>query len=441
LGNLETPQKIRTLQEKLYLKAKNESGFRFYLLYDKVYRTDILTHAYAVARANGGTCGVDVVMFEDIEAGQGVAAFLAELQEELRTQTYRPKPVRRVYIPKPTGGKRPLGIPCIRDRVAQTAVLLLLDPIFEADLTDNAYAYRKNRSAHDALKQTHRLLRNGYTDVVDADLSQYFDTIPHRELMRCVARRIVDRKLLRLIKMWLKVPVQERDKEGKDQLTGGKGSTRGTPQGGVISPLLANLYMRRFLLTWEQRKYPEKLKAVVVNYADDFVILCRQTAREARAVAERIIDGMKLTVNPEKTRIVAAWEQPFDFLGYTFGVCYGYERGQPYLGAKPSKVRVQRFYHRLRDYLRSVTAAPRDDVVQRMNQMLAGWANYYSYGTISGTYRKLNGQVRKCFRRWLCRRHKVRGRGLRRFPDAKLHQMGLLDLTMLLKARRSHALR
>jgi RNA-directed DNA polymerase len=275
--------------------------------------------------------------------------------------------------------------------------------------------------------------------VVDADLSQYFDTIPHRELMRCVARRVVDRKLLRLIKMWLKVPVQERDKDGQDHLTGGKQSTRGTPQGGVISPLLANLYMRRFLLTWEQWKLSEKLKAVVVNYADDFVILCRQTAEEAKAAAERIIGGIKLTMHPEKTRIVAAWEQPFDFLGYTFGVCYGHERGQPYLGAKPSKVRVQRFYRRLRKYLRSATTEPREDVVRKVNQMLAGWANYYSYGTISDTYRKLNGLVRNCFRRWLCRRHKVRGRGLRRFPDAKLYQMGLLDLITVLKARRSHA--
>ena len=439
LGNLETPEKIRTLQEKLYLKAKNEPRFRFYSLYDKVYRSDILAHAYALARANDGTWGVDVLTFEDIENGQGVEAFLEELQEELRVQTYRPKPVRRVYIPKPTGGKRPLGIPCIRDRVAQTAVLLLLDPVFEADLTDSAFAYRKNRSAHDAIKRTHRLLRSGHTEVVDADLSQYFDTIPHHELMRCVARRIVDRKLLRLIKMWLKVPVEERGDDGQYRVTGGKGSTRGTPQGGVISPLLANLYMRRFLLAWEQRKLPEKLKAVVVNYADDFVILCRQTAGEARAAAEGIIRGIKLTINPEKTRTVDAWEQPFEFLGYTFGICYGYERGQRYLGAKPSKVRVKRFYRRLHDYLRLSSNEPLKDVVRQVNQRLAGWANYYSYGTVSDTYRKLNGLVRKCFRRWLCRRHKVRGRGLRRFPDEQLHQLGLLDLTKLLKTRRSHA--
>jgi RNA-directed DNA polymerase len=439
LDDLETPEQIRTLQEKLYLKAKNEPRFRFYILYDKVHRADFLAHAYELARANGGACGVDGVTFQSIEEGQGVAAFLAELREELRAQTYRAKPVRRVYIPKPTGGMRPLGIPCIRDRVVQGAVLLLLDPIFEADLTDNAWAYRRGRGAHGALKETHRLLRAGYTDVVDADLSKYFDTIPHRELMRCVARRIVDRKLLRLIKMWLKVPVEERDEDGQTHTTGGKKSDRGTPQGGVISPLLANLYMRRFLLAWQQRELPTKLQAVVVNYADDFVILCRHTAEQAKAVAERIIGSMKLAMNAEKTRIVEAWQQSFDFLGYTFGVCYAPETGRPYLGAKPSRVRVQRFYRGLHDYLRSVRTERREDVVLRLNQKLAGWANYYSYGTLTTAYRRLNRLVRNCFRGWLCRRHKVQSRGQRRFPDEALHAMGLLDLERLLVTRRSHA--
>lgn len=440
LGSLETPEKIRTLQEKLYLKAKNEPRFRFYTLYDKVYRRDILEHAYALARANRGECGVDGVTFKDIEEGQGVAALLTELEEELKAQTYRPRPVRRAYIEKRTGvGLRPLGIPCIRDRVVQTAALLLLDPIFDADLTDNAYAYRHGRGAHDALKETHRLLRAGYTDVVDADLSKYFDTIPHRELMRSVVRRVVDAKVLRLIKMWLKVPVEESDKGAPPRTTGGKGNDLGTPQGGVISPLLANIYMRRFLLAWQQWQLPAKLRAHVVNYADDFVILCRQTAPQAHAVADRIIRGLQLTLNPEKTRIVAAGQQPFDFLGYTFGICYAPQTGKRYLGAQPSKKRVQRFYHDLSKYLRTSSTRRRDEVLRKINQKLAGWANYYSYGTISAAYRHLNDLVRKRFRRWLCRRHKVQSRGLRRFPDRELQAMGLLDLERLLVTRRSNA--
>ena len=247
--SLATPDKIRTLQRKLYLKAKAEPAFRFYQLYDKVWRADILAHAYALARANGGVPGVDRVTFAAIEAA-GVEEWLAGLREELREKTYRPQAVRRVLIPKPGGGDRPLGIPTIRDRVVQTAVKIVIEPIFEADLEPNAYGYRPGRSATDAIREVHRLLCDGYTDVVDADLSKYFDTIPHGELMHCVARRIVDRMILSLIKMWLKAPVEERDEDGRRRMTGGRASKHGTPQGGVVSPLLANLYMNRFLKFW-----------------------------------------------------------------------------------------------------------------------------------------------------------------------------------------------
>jgi RNA-directed DNA polymerase len=234
--SLETPEKIRILQRKLYRKAKEEPNYRFYQLYDKIYREDILIYAYAQVKANDGSAGADGEDFEAIEA-QGLAEWLRGIMQELRTKTYKPKPVNRVWIDKPGGGQRPLGIPCIKDRVVQTAAKVVLEPIFEADLEPNAYGYRPKRSAKDAIQEVHKLLKTSHTDVVDADLSKYFDTIPHCELLKSVARRIVDRNMLHLIKMWLKAPVVERDENGKQRITGGRNSQSGTPQGGVVTPL------------------------------------------------------------------------------------------------------------------------------------------------------------------------------------------------------------
>ena len=316
--SLETPEKIRSLQRKLYRKAKAEPAFRFYVLYDKICREDILRHAYTLARANAGAPGVDGVTFEQIEAS-GVEAWLAGLREDLVSKTYRPDPVRRVMIPKPGGGERPLGIPTIRDRVVQTAAKIVLEPIFEADFEDSAYGYRPRRSAVDAVKEAHRLICRGYTDVVDADLSKYFDTIPHADLLKSVARRIVDRHVLRLIKLWLRAPVEERDGDGKRRMSGGKSNKRGTPQGGVASPLLSNIYMNRFLKHWRLTGRGEAFHAHVVSYADDFVILSRGHAAEALAWTKAVMTKLGLTLNEAKTSVKDARREGFDFLGYTFG--------------------------------------------------------------------------------------------------------------------------
>jgi RNA-directed DNA polymerase len=337
--SLATPSKIRELQIKLYQKAKNEPEFRFYQLYDKMYREDILNHAYELARANDGAPGVDGQSFEDIESA-GLVEWLDGLREELRSKTYKPQPVRRVMIPKPGGGERPLGIPTIRDRVAQTAAKLVLEPIWEADLEPNAYGYRPQKSAQGAIQKVDELLHEGYTDVVDADLSKYFDTIPHSELLQCVGRRIVDRHVLHLIKMWLKVPVEERDENGKRRLTGGKDNDRGTPQGGVISPALANLYMNRMLKGFRQTRRGEQFRAQMVNYADDFVILSRGKAKEALEWTRGVLERLELSLNEKKTSIRNARREQFSFLGYTFGPHYSTRTGREYIGYSPSQTPV-----------------------------------------------------------------------------------------------------
>ena len=426
--SLATPEKIRTLQRKLYLKAKAEPEFRFYQLYDKVWRTDILAHAYARARANAGSAGVDGVTFAMIEAA-GAETWLFGLREDLRQKTYRPQPVRRVSIPKPGGGERPLGIPTIRDRVVQTAVKIVIEPIFEADLDDSAYGYRPKRSGTDAIKEVHRLVCRGYTDVVDADVSKYFDNIPHRGLMQCVARRVVDRNVLALIKMWLKAPVEERDGDGTRRMTGGKSSTCGTPQGGVASPLLANLYMNRFLKHWRSTGRGEAFRAHIVNYADDFVILSRGRATEALAWTRDVMMRLGLTVNEAKTSVRNARKERFDFLGYAFGPHRFRKDGHWYLGASPSRKSVQRLKDKIGDLLVPRNKGPWPDVRDQLNAMLRGWSGYFGYGTRLQAYRAVDAHVYDRVRHFLVKRHKVQGRGNRHFPHELVHgKLGVLAL-------------
>jgi len=439
--SLTTPEKIRSLQRKLYCKAKAEPAFRFCLLYDKICREDILIHAYRLARANAGAPGVDGMTFARIEE-QGLEAWLAGLRAELVLKTYRPDPVRRVMIPKANGGERPLGIPTIRDRVIQTAAKIVIEPIFEADFEDNAYGYRPARGAVDAVKEVHRHLCRGYADVVDADLSKYFDTIPHSELIKSVARRVVDRNVLRLIKMWLRAPIEERDADGTRRMSGGKGNTRGTPQGGVASPLLANIYMNRFLKHWRLTGCGDTFHAHVVSYADDFVILSRGRAAEALAWTKAVMTKLGLTINEAKTSLRNARQERFDFLGYSFGAHLFEANGVWYLGASPSKKSVQRLKTRIGDLLVPSNIDPWPEVRDKLNRSLRGWSNYFGYGSRSKAYRSIDQYNFERVRRFLARRHKVQGRGNRRFTFDVVHrELGVLCLQRLPRAVPSYALR
>lgn len=437
---LKTPEKIRDLQRKLYVKAKQEPEFRFYQLYDKVYREDILSHAYRLSRAERGSPGVDGVSFEAIES-RGLEAWLSDLRKELREKTYKPDPVRRVLIAKPGGGQRPLGIPTVRDRVVQTAAKLVLEPIFEADFDDSAYGYRPRRTAQDAVRRVHELLCREYTDVVDADLTQYFDTIPHSELMQSVARRISDRQMLALIKSWLKVPVEERDDRGNRRMSGGKKSRRGTPQGGVISPLLANIYMHRYLRAWRQRGKQEQYRARIVVYADDFVILSRGHATEALAWTRWAMEAIGLSLHETKTCLRDARCESFDFLGYTLGPERFWRNGQWYLSAKPSKKSVRRIKLKIRQVLRPGNHGRREEVVAQVNRLIRGWVNYFNYGSRAKAYQAVDHYVCHAMRRFLRRRHKVPTRGTRRFPRRRIFgEIGVLQPRMVAVARPACAL-
>jgi RNA-directed DNA polymerase len=435
--SLQTPEAIRTLQSKLYGKAKAEPGFRFYLLYDKVWRADILRHAYDLAAANNGAPGVDGVTFDQIEAAS-LEDWLTRLGEELRAKTYRCQPVRRVMIPKAGGGERPLGIPTIRDRVVQTAAKLALEPIFEADLDPAAHGYRPGRSASQAIQTVLTLLRQGYTDVVDADLSKYFDTIPHDELMQCLARRIVDPDMLRLVKQWLKAPVETTDTDGKRRLEGGRSSKAGVPQGGVISPMLANLYMNRFLKYWRQKGRGEALQAHIINYADDFVILSRHCAAEALTWTDAVMTRLGLTLNRTKTRLCNAEKERFDFLGYSFGPHCFRPTGRWYIGASPSKKSVQRLKDRVGEILVPGNMGPWEEVRGTLTRLLRGWCGYFSPGSHYDVDRAIEAHLYDHVRNFLTRRHKMPARSIGPFTMTAV--FGALGVPRLRHCRRSGVL-
>jgi len=422
-----TPNTVGKLQAALHAKAKKASDYRFYTLYDKVCRKDVLHQAYRKCKANGGAPGVDGVTFEVIES-VGLEVWLDVLTDELINKRYAPSAVRRVRIPKGNGKARPLGIPTIRDRVVQTAAVMILEPIFEADLQDEQYGYRPGRSAHDAIRQIRRWLDCGYMDVVDADLSGYFDSIPHGELLKSVARRMSDGAMLHLLKMWLEMPVEEAASNGAHyRTTENRDRRRGTPQGAPISPLLSNIYMRRFILGWKTLGYQRRLNARIVNYADDFVICCKDTARQASEAMRCMMAKLQLVVNERKTRLCQVKDVSLDFLGYTMGVLRGRLNGKPYVGLHASRESTGVM-------LRAITemTGPHHgwfvlpEMVKRLNRMLRGWANYFNLGGSSRTHAKIDQHVRSRLRRWLCRKHKVKGDGYWRWPVTYLDTIGLV---------------
>ena len=421
---LQTPEKIRDLQRKLYLKAKREPRFRFYLLADKVWREDILQHAYRLVRANDGAPGIDGETFPSIETGEGEAKFLLTLQQELKEKSYRAQPVRRVYIPKAEGKKRPLGIPTIRDRVAQMAVKIVIEPVFEADFEECSFGFRPKKDAPQAVQAVRQALYNAHPYVLDADLQQYFDTIAHDKLMQVIAGRINDRHILNWIKQWLSVAVVEEDQQGKRRSHKPK---RGTPQGGVISPLLANIYLNLFDRMFRSYCRATGLAAELVRYADDFVILMRGRVERTREKVEQILEGMALMLNGEKTQLLDARQRSFEFLGFSFKRQRSSKSGKMIVLVEPSRKTEQRF----RDEVRGLTArwthcVPQRQVLDGVNRYVQGWVNYFHLHNSTRVFIRQRFFLEQRMRKYLQKRGQRRGRGMMQWPASRLYkELGL----------------
>ena len=420
---------VRALQRKLYLKAKRQRTFRFYSLYDKVYRSDVLQHAYDLVKGNKGSPGLDGETFESIEAGVGKLDYLKEVEETLKARNYRAQPIKRVDIPKGNGETRPLGIPCIKDRIVQMAVKLVIEPIFEADFSPHSYGFRPKRSAHQAMDDIKEGLLKGHVHVIDADLSKYFDTIAHDKLLKTVAERVVDKNLLSIIKQWLKAPVVKVEGGRKTNIGGGKKNGKGTPQGGVISPLLANIYLNILDRIWERNGLVKKYKARLVRYADDMVILCKRDAQEAYAILQRILGKLDLKLNEEKTQVKDCRKESFEFLGFSVGIATGKLSGKDFPLIEPSAKALKSIKEEIKlNARRELNPMPIDAIVNRLNQKVRGWSQYFHYGHGHIKLKKVKYYMEESLRRHLSYRHKLnnRGKAYQQFPrDFIYNYLGL----------------
>jgi RNA-directed DNA polymerase len=421
----DSKERVRALQRKLYRKAKQEPEFRFYSLYDKVYRSDVLQTAYELVKENKGSPGLDGMTFELIERQTGKQHYLRALQERLKGNTYRAGPIKRVDIPKGHGDTRPLGIPNIEDRIVQMAVKLVIEPIFEAGFSDSSYGFRPKRSAHQAMDAITGALLTGHTRVIDADLSKYFDTIVHEKLMKTVAERIADKRILALLAQWLKAVIVKVEKGGKKiVMGGGKKTTKGTPQGGVISPLLANIYLNILDRIWDKHELAKKYQAKLVRYADDLVILCAKGTDTSFTLLKNILSKLELQLNEDKTEIRDARNEKFSFLGFQVGMVKSQRTGKQFPLVEPAPKSMKSVKQKIKFLTRrDMNPVPIDDIVKNLNAIVRGWSNYFHYGHGHKKIKQVKYYMEESLRSQLRYRHKVKNRGAsyHKFPRTYLY--------------------